>query len=65
MKKSGMPACNTKIAALGASAAVIAVKAAVSAVIQRRRGARESTRVLYYRAHSILRSVRSHLEAVA
>jgi hypothetical protein len=45
----------------GAGAAVLAVKAAVSALVQRRNGAPEPARLLYYRAHSLLRALRSHL----
>ena len=46
---------------LGAhGAAVLAVKAALSTLVQRRNGAREPARVLYYRAHSLLRTLRHH-----
>ena len=46
----------------GASgSAVLAMKAAVSTIVQRRNGAREPARVLYYRAHSLLRTLRQCL----
>ena len=47
------------------SSAVFAMKAAVSTIVQRRNGAREPARVLYYRAHSLLRALRTHLQAIA
>jgi hypothetical protein len=47
------------------SSAVLAVKAAVSTIVQRRNGAREPARVLYYRAHSLLRTIRHHLQGIA
>ncbi len=45
------------------AAAVLAIKAALSAIVQRRNGAHEPVRVLYYRAHSLLRTLRQHLGA--
>ena len=45
----------------GSLADALAARAASSAVRQRRLGAREPTRVLYYGAHSLLRSLRQHL----
>ena len=39
-------------------ASSVALKAALSAMVQRRNGAREPVRLLYYRAHSLLRAVR-------
>lgn len=47
---------------LGAhGAAILAMKAAFSAIVQRRNGAAEPARVLYYRAHSLLRTLHKHL----
>jgi len=43
------------------AAAVLAMKAAVSALVQRRNGAREPVRDLYYKTHSLLRALRQHL----
>ena len=39
----------------------VARRAAASARVQRRRGARADTRTLYYEAHSLLRTLRHHL----
>lgn len=52
-------------AATGTSAALLAMKAAFSTLVQRRNGARESARVLYYRTHSLLRALRQHLRGAA
>jgi hypothetical protein len=41
--------------------AEVALRAAEIALLQRRRGSRDSTRDLYYEAHSLLRALRSHL----
>ena len=46
------------------AAALLAMKAAVSALFQRRHGAREPARVLYYRAHSLLRTLHKHLDTM-
>ena len=47
---------------LGANgAAILAMKAAFSAIVQRRNGAAEPARILYYRAHSLLRTLHKHL----
>ena len=59
-----MSACRTMTLprTLGVNAAaVLAMKAALSARVQRRNGSREPTRELYYRAHSLLRTLRQHL----
>jgi hypothetical protein len=47
------------------ASAALAMKAAVSAIVQRRNGAREPARVLYYSAHSLLRALRKHLQGAA
>jgi hypothetical protein len=43
------------------SPGILAMKAALSTIVQRRNGAREPARDLYYSAHSLLRALRSHL----
>lgn len=49
---------------LGASGAtLLAMKAAFSALFQRRRGSRAPARELYYSAHSLLRALRRHVVA--
>jgi hypothetical protein len=47
------------------NAARLAAKAALAAAVQRRNGARESIRELYYRSHSLLRALRAHLSGVS
>ena len=46
------------------SSGVLAMKAALSTIVQRRNGAREPARDLYYDAHSLLRALRSHLRGI-
>ena len=54
---------STQRAGVAAGAGLVAARAAHGALIQRRMGARESARVLYYRTHSFLRALRQHLAA--